>query len=327
MTIKKIYAVDNVASVELAELTLKYPDEGQVNLLDFVPAGFKGKVVFHIEQVESRKDSLISLKSKYEVVFQTTFHDDVVFKIKTTNRKINNYYDESYITDYSVNDNLYIMSAVDIPYIAEKWYPADKKDYVERAKILNVFIVFASNNVDDTVVNHHRQVFDAYGRLGFVIVDISKFDEYVSAKSKTADLIHEFTTTELANDLFDQGLMLLSWGHTPWVYYLNSEKYERVSCLLGDDINFSGVYKFLNVAERYSVIPGNELADWNACKNKQWPMIEINGEGEYVSIRLFIKKAFSQTDNDYPIPTFHLQRTVNIDGDPKPLLETNIIDY
>ncbi len=57
--------------------------------------------------------------------------------------------------------------------------------------------------------------------MGFVMIDINYFDSFLSKRERVVsnDLIEEFTTTELANELFDEGLMIICWGMVPWVYY------------------------------------------------------------------------------------------------------------
>ncbi|MDI3440015.1 hypothetical protein QLG07_11140 [Erwinia sp. V90_4] len=326
MSARTVYAVDSAASIENLKLIPEGSDEASVDLKKFIPDGFKGKVIVNIEDVGCISQSLVSLKENpcfFDVgIISSAFR----LEIKTTNNIINNFLDESILLNNGSNKTPLICSAVDIPYVATGVVPETKKDLVEMSKVLNLYVIYSDDSRSKKVGKQHRQVFDAYGTLGFAIVDIEMFDRYVSMKDASNDLVEEFTTTELANELFDEGLMILSWGHTPWVYYINSASDLDTVALLGEYTNYSGFYKFKNEFKQVSVIPGNELRDWSSCKDKKWPVIDIDGQGEYVSIKLYVKNAVSQSDSDYPIPTFKIERVCNEGDTVSPLLQSNILE-
>ncbi len=322
----KIYAVDSAGSIKNAELSNPFSSGEIIELTQFIPENFIGKVIFSIEAVDFLSQSLVSLKDNYKILSEHKIHNDFTFKIKTNDASINDFYDESLNIKVHEERYFYVVSSVDIPFIAKDGVPESKERYVRMSEVLNIFIVSVKNKGSEILPCPPRQVFDGYGALGFAIVDMSNFDKFISMNSKSNDLIEEFTTTEIASELFNKGLMILSWGHTPWVYYLNSERYDKVSSLIGEHTIYSGIYKLQNTSAQYSVIPGNELKNWHECKRKKWPLISLDGEGDFVSLILYIKSAFSQSDSNYPIPTFHLQRLDSEDEAVSPLLESNILD-
>jgi len=319
---KEVYAVDSTVSVTQIDLSV---DNKIINLKPFLPQEFKGKVIINFEQIETLKESFAAMKGESSLIMEEKLLSDFNFTLKTNDNKINNCYNESISISFLNEKKVFVFSSVDTPYVATGHVPDSKKNYVENSKILNLYIVISNEN-EILFEDGGFQVFDAYGTLGFAIVDIDKFDEFITPKINSNDLIEEFTTTEIANELFDEGLMILSWGHTPWVYYINSSEFADIDILMGEYTGYYGFYNFRNSSGKYSVIPGNELRDWNNCKKKDWPLIKLNGSGDYVLMKLYIKSALSQSDNDYPIPTFHLKRVDEKIHDIEPLLQSNILN-
>ena len=318
MNKKNIFAIDNVLSIKSAVIFFNNMD---VNLADLIPNDFKGKVVINIEEVDNINDSFVCLKDGHDSILEVDLISSCHVKLNTIDNKVNNVYNIDYVVPKQEGRSLAIFTAVDIPYVARHNVPESKIDLVEMAKIINIYVVFYHDSCMKLRKKNY-QVFDSYSALGFVILDIDEFDRFISNNTESNDLISEFTTTELANDIFEKGLMILSWGNTPWVYYINSMNEYDINPLIGNDKGYYGTYKLKKSTKQYSVIPGHELKDWMACKQKKWPIIEINGEGEYVQIKLHVKNAYSQSDEDYPIPTFHITR---LDSDViNPLLQSNI---
>ncbi|MDN8541947.1 hypothetical protein QZH36_10900 [Erwinia sp. BC051422] len=319
---KRIYAVDSTVSVTHAGLIF---DNKSIDLKSFFPQGFKGKVIINFEQVEHLNESFSAMKGDVLLISKDKIHSTVNFNLKTNDNKINNHYNEDFSISVLGEKYLLVFSSIDVPYIARGPVPESKKEYVESSKILNLYVIISGDH-NVSFERNESQVFDAYGTLGFAILDVNEFDKFISPKISSNDLIEEFTTTEIANELFDEGLMILSWGHTPWVYYINSGNYEDIDSLIGVDTGYCGFYKFKPSSQMYSVIPGNELRDWNNCKNKRWPVIEINSSGDYVLLKIYVKNALSQSDSDYPIPTFYLKRFDEKIQDIEPLLQSSILD-
>ena len=321
MSIRKTFAIDSSLSIENAVITF---NDNDISLIDYIPEYFKGKVVVKFESVSNISESFVCLKSDYNSILDVDLLTPLSIKLKTMDNGINNFHDVEYEVNESGRRKLAVFTSIDTPYIAKDDVPESKVDLVEMAKIINIYIVIFK--FGDRVFNKNNyQVFDSYSAFGFIIVDINEFDRYISKNAGSNDLINEFTTTELANDLFEEGLMVLSWGNTPWVYYINSLEDNDIDASMGESKNYCGTYKLKGVLEhKYLVIPGNELRDWKLCKQKKWPELEIKGKGEYVEIRLYVNKAYSQSDEDYPIPTFDISRIEY--GEINPLLQSSIFD-
>lgn len=319
---KKSYAVDSIISINQAVLKI---DNKVFDLTLSFPKGFRGKVVINVEQVLNIDESFSSIKEDLSLVLKEEVCSCFGFNLETSDNQINHHYNESFSTKVCNEKNIIVLSSIDVPYIATGPIPESKIDYVESSKILNLYIIITDGD-NISFGCSSLQVFDAYGNLGFVIINIDEFDEFVSPRVSSNDLIEEFTTTEIANEIFDKGLMMLSWGHTPWVYYINSSTLKDVELLMGEYTGYYGFYNFKNSNKKYSVIPGNELRNWDNCKKKDWPLIVINGNGDYVLMKLYIKNALSQSDRNYPIPTFHLKRFDKKVHDIEPLLQSNILN-
>ena len=251
---------------------------------------------------------------------------DVSFILRTKNNAINDFYDEEVKYKYISSKNLCLLSVTDIPFVAHKNIPQGKEVYVEMSKILHFYIVISDCELTDVIKPKNYEVYDSFSRLGFVIVDIEKFDDFISSRAQGKDLIDLFTTTELANEIFDEGMMILCWGNYPWLYYINSIQSVNDKACFGENTGYTGYYKFKQCFKNVSVIPGNELKDWGACKSKVWPVINLEGEGDNVELTLFLRTAFSQSDTGYPIPTFNLKRNPDKNRPLKPLLESDIFN-
>ena len=324
MATENIYAIDNVQSVEKIFLESK---KKSIDFSEYIPKDFKGKFVIHFESFDNPERSLAFKKGcEPRPLFLNLKVSDLNFIIKTKDNNINDFYDENKKYEYTYERNLSIFSVVDIPYVAHQKIPKGKEEYVEMTKVMHFYIVVSDTEFAGFVKNNCFEIYDSFSRLGFVVVDIESFDNFIFARAKNNDLIDLFTTTEIANELFDEGLMILCWGNHPWLYYVNSIKSSNDEVDFGRYTGYSGCYKFKESFKRVSIIPGNELKDWSSCKTKKWPTINLEGEGEYVKLALFVRAALSQSDTNYPIPTFNLQRSLNKELDIKPLLESEIFN-
>jgi|GEM_PF-2259251 len=325
MSIKKVYAIDNSSSILKSFLNFNKDGKGIFDLKKIIPQDFKGKVIIMVELVEYIENSIVAQKGSAKIITTGESGDAFSLTVETNDTGVNDYYNENYTINEKHN-KFSIFSSIDTPFVAKENVPASKVDIVDMAKVLNINILLHNKNIEIGNFKEGREVFDAYGALGFAIVDIDEVDHYFNENAASNDLIEDFTTTELAGELFNLGLMILCWGCTPWIYYIRSGATNHNNFLLGETSGFSGMYKFNSGKKYYSVIPGNELKDWGVCKNKKWPKIEIKGDGEYVSVELFIKKAYSQGDSNYPIPTFYINRNEGGVGNSIPLLQSNIFD-
>lgn len=114
--------------------------------------------------------------------------------------------------------------------------------------------------------------YESYGELGFLVTDIERMSKFIKESTKVIDndLFKEFTTTALASELFDNGIMMLCWGMTPWPYFITSEDTNKMRLPLpkGHKTSYIGQYKFSSEIQEASIIPGNALSDWALCCEK-----------------------------------------------------------
>ncbi|CAI6052572.1 hypothetical protein PAECIP112173_01452 [Paenibacillus sp. JJ-100] len=170
--------------------------------------------------------------------------------------------------------------------------------------------------------NHH--VFDSYGRRGFILADLDRLSKRVEELFGPGNhnLIEYFSEGRM-DVLLEEGLMVVVWGVTPWCYSLYSPPHEQAAHVLaldklGDGPERQAIYYIDPDVQQLSIIPANELALWANCIRKEWPVIDISGEGETLHLDLYVQIAESVNDlHESPIPTFVMKRSV---GKPETIL-------
>ncbi|MGQ8871933.1 hypothetical protein [Paenibacillus sp. TSA_86.1] len=170
--------------------------------------------------------------------------------------------------------------------------------------------------------NHH--VFDSYGRRGFILADLDHVAKRVEELFGTGNhnLIEYFTAGHL-DILLEEGLMVVVWGMTPWCYSIYSPPNEQAANMLawdklGDGPERQAIFYIDPKVQRLSIVPANELAFWTDCIRKDWPVIDIPGEGETLHLDLYVQIAESVNElHENPIPSFVLTRST---GQPETIL-------
>ena len=153
--------------------------------------------------------------------------------------------------------------------------------------ILNLESVSDGSKAERT---EKKPVYEGYGQLGFFIADLKKMNDFVVSRlgEGVVNLKDAFCETEIANELFDEGLMVLVWGMTPWVYYVygldSKEEMSGVPSI--PQPQFSGTYKFSPEIVEPSIVPGNFLLDWPNCLNLEFPKLSLQGSGDLVDINV-----------------------------------------
>jgi len=154
-------------------------------------------------------------------------------------------------------------------------------------EIVTLYITFkqdSNSSKKETI----EKYFDGYSHLGFALVDIEGlkkilFEEY---GNKTLDLIHEFSTTEIVDKLFDAGVLVITWGINPYTYPLYSSlKSAKLEVLLGEPFDQKGVYYISEDIKELSIIPGHDLREWPSLLEKDFPKITLFGEGKSVILQ------------------------------------------
>jgi len=189
-------------------------------------------------------------------------------------------------------------------------------------KIKNIFPISASSQF----------IYESYDKLGFIGVDEVHFNKFIVKNLGRGkhDLLHSFTTTEIAGDLFRAGLMILCWGVTPWVYMINSmDGDESGPCFpTGMSLCESGYYVFQEKIKEISIVPGTALKEWDTEAQGAWPKLTLNGVGGVVKVDLCVARAINPCDAsvpDYlPMPFFNLNRVEAILAESIPILSADI---
>ncbi|ELY4003707.1 hypothetical protein SMY28_004224 [Cronobacter dublinensis] len=320
------YAVDNVNLINKIEIRTSKEVFDISSHLNYT---FKGKVAINVEEVESGS---LSFLERYVDNFETILESEIINN-KPFNATIKGAKEEEVIfgDEQGLNEPVYKVGAYlyeDVPHAGEEVTSSSKKELLERASILNIHLVF--KKADDKPLRPLRKENDlvrycgGLSELGFMLADIELLKNFLENKEFNNDLIEEFTTTELANHIFNEGLMILSWGNTPWVYYILSCCESNIqSPFIGDETPYNGKYYLKEDIKEVSVIPGHALRNWEELTKVNWPKIKIKGKGDFISLKLYVKSAFSQSDSNYPIPSFIIIRE---DKAPvsEPLLESYI---
>ncbi|TDF81472.1 hypothetical protein [Pseudomonas sp. H9] len=182
---------------------------------------------------------------------------------------------------------------LDVPLKTIGEVPEHVKPLVQYSEVLNV--VFSLDFCASPLLNEvsrKRPVYDGYGQLGFFIADLQKMNDYVVSRLGPGkiNLKNAFCETEIANELFEEGLLILVWGMTPWQYYIYGldevadAKY--VPGLIRPQ--FEGKYRLRSDITEPSVVPGEFLLNWPECMLVDFPKISLGGSGETVSVEVSV---------------------------------------
>lgn len=163
-------------------------------------------------------------------------------------------------------------------------------DYEQKIMTISVYIlaIKKSCNIRNNRRLTHSSVYGALGHMGFFMTDLTAFSEFIKKEigSQPLNLVDLFTSTDLVDRCFEEGILIITWGIKPWHYYIAAD---NASLDFDDEAIVSGVYKLKNEIKELSVIPGNELINWPSCLEQEWPGISLEGLGEKVSLSLHIK--------------------------------------
>ncbi|MGN4068996.1 hypothetical protein ACS0Y7_30755 [Burkholderia gladioli] len=85
-----------------------------------------------------------------------------------------------------------------------------RRRLIRTSELLVVYVVFCKVPDLRVLSASNRYLFDSDGNLGLVAVDVSRFNAFVreALGAGRHDIVDAFTTTELAGDLFECGLMV-----------------------------------------------------------------------------------------------------------------------
>jgi len=186
----------------------------------------------------------------------------------------------------------YLLSVevyLEVPLKAQGGVPEHIKPILHYSEVLRV--IFRIGRTDNTVMQRatkRHPIYETYGELGFFIADLKRMNEYVVSRlgEGNINLKDAFCETEIANELFDRGLLILVWGVTPWTYYFYD--LDSSGCIMKAPSlsrpQFTGVYKFISEIENPSLVPGDFLETWPDCLDLDFPRISLPGNVDSVQV-------------------------------------------
>lgn len=164
------------------------------------------------------------------------------------------------------------------------------------------------NNIKSLTFNKNI-IYTALSEKGFILGDISLIKNNIYEHS---DLMEAFTTTELANNLFQEGLMILSWGMTPYQYFIGFSK-DVPEFIIDDKYkrNFNGKYKIKKEINALSLVKGELISDFKSVDgdNKHQLKLISNVQVDryhYISLSLYIVDIDSCGNSISPVCFFIL---------------------
>lgn len=238
--------------------------------------------------------------------------------------------------EYELRISLHIKT----PRIAEGPLEPERQAMVKYAQVVTVAIclfpadAIQMNPAIKAVWTRENHVFDGYGSGGFILADLPRMAKRVEELigSGNHNLIEQFGEGNLSDTLLDEGLMAIAWGVTPWCYSIFSAP-DKASGLelsvdkLGDEPLTTGLYRVHAESKQLSIVPVNELAYWPSCAEKEWPVIDIAGEGETLRMDLYVQICESVNGlHENPLPSFVLTRCEGRPEEIIPLIDVVVVD-
>ncbi|MFR0675960.1 hypothetical protein ACLUUI_20035 [Enterobacterales bacterium AW_CKDN230030176-1A_HGKHYDSX7] len=189
---------------------------------------------------------------------------------------------------YTLSVEIYL----EVPYKALQSVPDHIKPILHYSEVVNVRVVLQPVTSPLTTLVKKSPLYETYGELGFFMADVNKMNAYITSKLGKGrfNLVDVFCETEIANELFDEGLLILVWGITPWTYYVygldSKDDLAQVPSL--EQPQFSGVYALQSGIDTLSIVPGDYLMSWPDCLDIEFPKLSLGGKGETVHVDVHV---------------------------------------
>ncbi|HEV3426563.1 MAG TPA: hypothetical protein VG320_01655 [Paraburkholderia sp.] len=227
---------------------------------------------------------------------------------------------------------LNIFDFVESPMIGKSAGVTEDRLAMLRLSDMQIFyVIFCEEHGGRFAKNDNPCLYESYSHHGFIAVDVDSFNGFLREKLGPGrhDLVEKFTTTEIANELFASGLMILCWGITPWVYTLMSSAEENSFMAFpdNDSVACSGQYVFSGRFEKISIVPGSALSSWDVDHQENWPKLHIGRGGDVVKLELRVPMSEDVgSGNIIPFPYFNFRRVIGEISESNPILSFNIFD-
>ncbi|NTX79434.1 hypothetical protein FCL49_11040 [Serratia proteamaculans] len=184
-----------------------------VSTFDFVPTDFPRKTIINVEFVGTINNSSACYKNQKKKKHLTkliTLEKNSSLIIKSGSIK------------HSMDDlnlecgehELNIYHFIDTPLIAKEESQPSRLELIKNSEIFNIYIIISKEHGGQLSEVKKMSFYESYGELGFLVTDIERMSKFIKESTRVIDndLFKEFTTTELASELFDNGIMMLCWG-------------------------------------------------------------------------------------------------------------------
>ena len=183
---------------------------------------------------------------------------------------------------------------------------------------LHILLVLKDYDIEKNKLLTQTSVYGGFGHLGFFMTDLKVFSEFIRREvgEQQVNLVELFTSTELVDKCFEAGILIITWGIKPWHYYIATDN--RLFNFNSKKV-ISGTYKLRNDIKELSIIPGSELIKWPECLKKEWPTVQLKGEGERIDFSLYLEHAIG---NEI-IPTYIISRTAEYITHVNPIINYN----
>lgn len=205
---------------------------------------------------------------------------------------------------------------LDSPAMLTRGPVPEKLDLLQYSQVLWVEILLQPAGAPPGLVGVEQAsaAYDSFGNLGFFLADLPAMAAIIRREvgDGPVDLLEAFTETGLADTLLEAGVLCLTWGLTPWPYYLftASSAAERARLPLKGCRRRSGVYRIADGLSELSLVPGEYLRSWPDCLERSWPGIRVAGQGSTLHLDLHAC-CFQAADSHAgpPLAMFNLYRS------------------
>lgn len=99
-------------------------------------------------------------------------------------------------------------------------------DFEQKIETITVYVLIFRNSIE---IQRNKKLanssfYGSLGNLGFFMVDLKQFSEFISNEvgNGPINLVDLFTTTDLVDKCFEEGLLIITWGIKPWHYYIRA---------------------------------------------------------------------------------------------------------
>ncbi len=285
-------------------------------------------------------ESQYNIRFIIENVSQNISYPDKIFGNKITEKKLGSFSINEKSNVFIKDDNQYLDTILDLNFIKDK-YDVGIKVYLDSpvneytvlkalpipTNLITIYIYFCPQNISfesksSLLIEKH---FDGYSHLGFFLTDLSKMKDiiYNNYGNKELDLIHEFSTTEIIEELFDSEIIMIAWGINPYTYPIYScDNPKNIEHILGNEYREEGVFNINEDIRELSLVPGNELKNWPYFLDKDWPKIKLFGKGKKTYLKPYY---IEDKELDTVFTSFLIYREEGSLDQVKPLINVDLL--